>query len=101
LNESGITVIMTTHDIEYIAEYTERIITMANGMIIYDGDIKELFSKDEIINSSRLRLPNVAVLVKKIFEYYGIKLDNIPLKVDEAMELIKNTFKEPFIHTHS
>jgi len=101
LNESGITVIMTTHDIEYIAEYTERIITMANGMIIYDGDIKELFSKDEIINSSRLRLPKVAVLVKKIFEYYGIKLDNIPLKVDEAMELIKNTFKEPFIHTHS
>ncbi len=90
LNESGITVIMTTHDIEYIAEYSQRIITMANGTIIYDGNVNELFSKDEIIHSSRLRLPKIAILVKSIYEHYGLELENIPLKINEALELLKS-----------
>lgn len=89
LNNRGITIVMTTHDIEYIAEYSKRIIVMVKGRIVYDDTPSNLFKFKEIVNQSNLRLPLISLLVVKIFDKYGITLEEIPLTVDEAINIIE------------
>ncbi len=90
LNNKGITIVMTTHDIEYIAEYSKRIIVMVKGRIVYDDTPSNLFKFREIVDQSNLRLPLISLLVVKIFDKYGITLEEIPLTVDEAISVIEN-----------
>ncbi|MFN4245202.1 MAG: energy-coupling factor ABC transporter ATP-binding protein [Brevinematia bacterium] len=90
LNSEGITIIMTTHDIEYIAEYSNRIVVMMKGRIIYDETPKNLFLHRDIISQSNLRLPLISVLIIKICEKYGISINEIPLTVDEGIIFLEN-----------
>lgn len=88
LNQQGLTIIMTTHDIEYIAEYSNRIIVMINGKIVYDSSPKELFKYKEVISQSNLRLPLISILFSKICEKYNIEKKEIPLTIDEGLLFI-------------
>ena len=40
------TIIIISHDMDLIAEYTERVIVMKNGEVVFDGNKNALFSHD-------------------------------------------------------
>lgn len=61
-SENNNTIIIITHDMRIVAEYTQRTIVMANGRIILDGETREVFSHPEILKQSYIEPPNITKL---------------------------------------
>ncbi|MFX1368144.1 MAG: hypothetical protein ACFFAY_06085, partial [Promethearchaeota archaeon] len=59
LNDRGCTVIVVTHDIEFVTEYFPRTIAMANGKIVADGRTSSVLSNQDVINCCSLTLPQL------------------------------------------
>lgn len=58
LVKEGLTVVMVTHDVEFAAEYAERVVMMFDGRIVNDG------SKEEVLAGSTFYSPQMARLFK-------------------------------------
>ncbi|MBS7634415.1 ABC transporter ATP-binding protein [Candidatus Bathyarchaeota archaeon] len=59
MNHQGKTVVIVTHDIEFVAECEPRVILMANGKIVADGDAKSVLTDPDLIAKSWLLLPEI------------------------------------------
>jgi len=64
LNEKGITVILSTHDVELAYSWSDYIIVMKDGEIAREGSPYEIFSDDKLIHESYLEKP----LILEVFE---------------------------------
>jgi energy-coupling factor transport system ATP-binding protein len=53
----GKTVILVTHDVEFVAEIRPRVILMSNGEVVYDGEATRLFRNPGILESAGLTQP--------------------------------------------
>ncbi len=80
LYETGITIIIITHDMELISEYANRLVVVSDGKILLDGPTREVFSKPEIIKQSSLKPPQITSLSQAL-KKYGVPSDI--LSVDE------------------
>ena len=76
LNREGMTVIISTHDVDLVPVYANRVYVMNKGEIITEGTPREVFSKVDLIRKANLRLPRVAHLVEILN-----KEDNIPVEM--------------------
>jgi len=59
LSKQGKTVIVVTHDVEFVAENFNRVAVMANGQIIADGDVEEVLTDPKVIKEADLRPPQI------------------------------------------
>ncbi|ENN95859.1 cobalt transporter ATP-binding subunit [Methanocaldococcus villosus KIN24-T80] len=64
LNKKGITIIISTHDVDLVPVYADRVYLMYGGKILKEGTPKDVFSDVETIRKANLRLPRVAHLVE-------------------------------------
>lgn len=87
LNKTGTTVIVITHDMRLVAEYTRRTVVMRNGKIIFDGSAEILFQNDRIMAESSLAPPQ-AVRVSRKLKDSGI-LNDILLNAKEWIDFFK------------
>lgn len=55
INQSGITVIMITHDMHLMLEYTDRCLVLGEGVIQVDTTPSELLTNESLIQSSSLK----------------------------------------------
>jgi energy-coupling factor transport system ATP-binding protein len=75
--QNGTTVIIVTHAMDLVAEYTPEIVVMAAGHIVLHGPTREVF-RDAAENESRaIFLPPLVKLGLRL------RLDPLPLTVDE------------------
>ncbi|MBW9222696.1 ATP-binding cassette domain-containing protein [Methanothermococcus sp. SCGC AD-155-C09] len=74
LNRMGITIIISTHDVDLVPIYADRVYVMDKGRILMDGTPKEVFSNVDLIRGANLRLPRVAHLIEILN-----KEDHIPI----------------------
>lgn len=68
LNLDGKTVIVVTHDMEFAAEYAQRIVAMAKGRIVADGLPKKVLTNPKILRECALLPPQVTQLAQRISE---------------------------------
>lgn len=80
LKNEGITVIVVTHDVEFAAEYAERVIMMFDGRIVSDGP------KYQVLGESLFYAPQMARLFKDISDNILTVRDGIQ-KIYEKKEL--------------
>lgn len=66
LNGDGRTIILITHEMKLVAEHANRVIVMADGHVLLDGDVRGAFSDIEILRQSRLVPPPVAQLAHRL-----------------------------------
>lgn len=66
LHRDGHTVIMITHDMELVAEYTDRTIVMGEGRIILDAPTKEVFNYVDELRSTYIEPPRIVTLVQSL-----------------------------------
>lgn len=66
LNEQGMTIIMITHDMHLMLEYTDRAIVLADGKKIADTTGAEVLTSEEIIDQARLRETSLYELAVKM-----------------------------------
>lgn len=59
MNHQGKTVVIVTHDIEFVAECEPRVILMANGKIVADGAARNVLTDPDLIAKSWLILPEI------------------------------------------
>jgi energy-coupling factor transport system ATP-binding protein len=59
LNEKGKTVIVVTHDIEFVIENFPRTVAMANGRIVADGPTNSVLSNNTVLERCSLTRPQL------------------------------------------
>ncbi len=64
LNEKGITIVISTHDVDMVPLYASKVYIMSAGHIIKEGTPREIFSDVKNIRDSNLRLPRIAHLME-------------------------------------
>lgn len=72
MNQSGKTVIVVTHDIEFVIEYFPRTIAMADGRIVADGPTESVLSNSDVLERCSLTLPQMTLAARALSEYYPL-----------------------------
>lgn len=81
LNQKGVTIVMITHDMHLMLEYTNRAIVLSNGIKLADDIAANVLTDEEVINKANLKetslyelaikanLDNPRMFVKKFIDY--------------------------------
>jgi energy-coupling factor transport system ATP-binding protein len=85
LRIQGKTTIIVTHDVEFVAECSPRIVLMADGGIIADGTAKEIMTDAEAMERASVSPPEITKIFSRLSRY-GLPGD--VLGVDEAIEVL-------------
>lgn len=95
LNEQGITIIISTHDVDLVPQYANRVYVLHEGEIIGDGTARDIFSNKELIDKANLELPIIANFFKKIeSESDDISFNGeYPLTIEEGYETFLKLIK--------
>lgn len=86
LNDEGITILISTHEVDLVPNYADRVFVLVDGNLIANGTPKEIFSQPEILEKANLKVPIVTDLFQQL-ENEGIDMDgDYPLTIDEAKD---------------
>ncbi|MDR2720036.1 MAG: energy-coupling factor ABC transporter ATP-binding protein [Nitrososphaerota archaeon] len=86
------TVIMVTHDVEFVAECNPRVILMRDGKTVADGIAKDILTNAKLLEESSIVLPQIAQIFTKLSSSLGLPSDIID--IDEAKTTILSKAKE-------
>jgi energy-coupling factor transport system ATP-binding protein len=64
-HDHGHTVVLITHDMRLVADYTQRAIVLLGGRVLFDGTTRTLFQQGAILSAAGLALPPVARLARR------------------------------------
>ena len=59
LNRQGRTVIVSSHDMDFVWRFAERVIVLDEGRIVFDGSREELFHQPDILAQAHLNRPHL------------------------------------------
>lgn len=90
LRTQGKTVVIVTHDVEFVAESQPRIVLMAQGKIVADGSAKKIMTDAKNLEACSVAPPEVTKLFSKLSNY-GFPED--VLGVDEALDLVSRRIR--------
>ena len=86
LNDEGITIIISTHEVNLVPNYAQRVFVLVDGLLIAEGTPKEIFAQPEILEKANLEVPIVTELFQEL-EKEGFDMnDDYPLTIDEAKD---------------
>jgi energy-coupling factor transport system ATP-binding protein len=66
MNKAGRTVVVVTHDIEFVIEHFPRTVAMSDGMIVADGETSSVLTNDEVLERCSLTLPQMTQAAKAL-----------------------------------
>lgn len=90
LNEEGITIIISTHEVDLVPNYAKKVFVLVDGLLIAEGSTKEIFAQPEILEKANLKVPIVTELFQRL-ESEGIDMENdYPLTIEEASDKFLN-----------
>lgn len=90
LNEKGITVILSTHDVELAYSWSDYIVVMKDGQIFKEGTPYEVFSDDELIQDCHLEKPLILEVYEFLRKNKKISLENyVPKSKEELFKILK------------
>ncbi|MFL0268647.1 energy-coupling factor ABC transporter ATP-binding protein [Candidatus Clostridium radicumherbarum] len=89
LNEKGITVILSTHDVELAYSWSDYIIVMKDGEIYKEGTPYEIFSNDYLIDECYLQKPLILDMFETLCNCKKISADGkVPRNKEELFSLL-------------
>lgn len=93
-NKLKLTVIMVEHRLEALAPISDRFIIMDNGKIVFDGDVRKVFSfsNANIIKSIGIGIPKIISLYYELLEN-GLMMRDVPLTPFMLREYLMEVFK--------
>ncbi len=69
LVSQGKTVVIVTHDVEFVAECKPRIVLLSRGEIVGDGPAAEILTNPPVIQQASLVMPQIAILMKSLKDF--------------------------------
>lgn len=86
LSESGKTLLVSTHDVDFAWRFAERILIFKEGELVLDGPSEEIFLREQCLDQAGLRLPAM-LQVGKTLKERGILSSQAPYpKTPEELE---------------
>ncbi len=79
--QNGTTIIMVTHEMEYVLGYCEEVVVLKDGQVVAQKRPIDIFTNDQLLKDVNIEPPMVISFAKKL-EEKGLKID---------WEMIKNT----------
>ncbi len=77
------TAVIATHDMQLVADWATRVIVLAQGRVIYDGDPRGLFANVELMRAANLAAPQIVDLSN------SLGMDPVCLSVSEMQQRLK------------
>jgi len=91
LNAQGKTVVIVTHDVEFVAECNPRVVLMAQGQLVADGDAKRILTNPDIALKASIVPPQITQIFQGLADL-GLPTDVID--VSEARKILIEYFEE-------
>ncbi|MEM3840951.1 MAG: ABC transporter ATP-binding protein, partial [Candidatus Bathyarchaeia archaeon] len=85
LKAQGKTVVIVTHDVEFVAECNPRVVLMRSGKIVVDGEARKILTDPEILEQASIVPPQIAQIFINLADL-GFPKDVID--VYEAREIL-------------
>lgn len=88
--ELGITMLLSTHDVDVVPYFAERVFVLHHGKLEADGSPEEIFNDPELLRKAHLRLPRIA----EVFEMLKQKGVDVSIQItaetarDEILRII-------------
>ena len=92
LKETGKTIVLSSHNMEEIAEFSTRVIAMEKGEIVFDGTPKAVFS-DKITLAQLGLQPPKALKIIQMLQEAGVEIQELPVTTEEATEVLIHLFE--------
>ncbi|MBQ7445223.1 MAG: energy-coupling factor transporter ATPase [Clostridia bacterium] len=93
LNSEGVTIVLISHSMDDVAEVADRIILINEGTVALDGTPGEVFSKEELLASMSLDVPEVTKLFNDFSKRSGIPLPTVTTAL-QGREIIRMLINE-------
>jgi cobalt/nickel transport system ATP-binding protein len=95
LNHEGITIVISTHDVDLVPLYASKVYIISKGKIIQEGTASEVFEDVKTIRGANLRLPRIAHLMEILEKEDKLPFDKpYPLTIGEARKRILKEFDD-------
>ena len=91
LNECGITILMVSHNMDNLAEYTKHVLVMNDGRLFMQGTPEEIFSDYAHLREASLDLPEVAQFAQML-RSRGMDIPPHVIRYDQLKELLLQRF---------
>jgi energy-coupling factor transport system ATP-binding protein len=66
MNSQGRTVIIVTHDIEFVVDCKPRVVLLSKGSVLADGSYASIFSNKDLIDKASLMSPQISLLMASL-----------------------------------
>lgn len=73
LKPLGKTVVLVSHDMDFIAEMVDRVICLKNGQLIFDGTKNRFFTNNNLLKTAKLKEPEV-LRIARLLQKKGIAI---------------------------
>lgn len=87
LKQNGTTIIIISHNTDYLAEYADRILVMDGGKIILDDKPNEIFNQATLLNNLNIGVCN-SKEIANLLNKKGFNIQNDILKYDDLLSSI-------------
>lgn len=95
LNQEGMTIVISTHDVDLVPLYAYNVYIISEGKIIKEGSPREVFEDVKTIREANLRLPRIAHLMEILGKEDKLPFDKpYPLTIGEARRRILKEFED-------
>ena len=89
LNKDGMSIVISSHDIEMVNGFAEKIFVLYEGEILAVGDRHEIFSNKELLKKAHLKAPVTTEILYQLKEK-GFDVDTTKININEIVdEIIK------------
>ena len=95
LNSEGMTIVISTHDVDLVPIYASKVYIISQGKIIKEGNPQEVFEDVDTIRGANLRLPRIAHLMEILKKEDKLPFDKpYPLTIGGARKRILKEFED-------
>jgi len=95
LNQEGMTIVISTHDVDLVPLYASKVYIISEGKIIKEGTASKVFEDVKTIRGANLRLPRIAHLMEILEKEDKLPFEKpYPLTIGGARKRILKEFEE-------
>ena len=95
LNDEGITIIISTHEVDLVPNYADNVFVLVDGILIGEGTPKDIFAQPEILEAANLKVPIVTELFQQLEAEHGFDMHgDYPLTIAEAKDKFLELFNK-------
>lgn len=87
LKQNGTTIIIISHNTDYLAEYADRILVMDDGKIVLDDKPNEIFNQTKLLNNLNIGVCN-SKEIANLLNKNGFNIQSDILKYDDLLSSI-------------